>query len=161
LQARKQLAVLSTYAAMLGPSLCVLGRYDEAEPWAQLARNLGDEKDVLTQALWRQVQALVLAARDEHGEAERLGREAVAATEQTDSLNTQGDALCDLAEVLERAGRAQEAAAVLEQALDRYERKRNPAMAARVRQRLRPDSDASSLSAQPRGVEARRRAQRG
>jgi tetratricopeptide (TPR) repeat protein len=136
LQARKQFAVLSTYAPMLGRTLSRLGRYDEAEEWVQLGRELGDETDVLTQALWRQAQALVLSSRAEYDEAIRLAREAVAAAEQTDSLNTQGDALCDLAEVLERAGQAQEAAAVLDIAVERYERKRNWAMATRVREKL-------------------------
>jgi len=140
LQERKQHALLSSYAPMLGRLLCVLGRHDEAEPWAKLGRDLGDEKDILTQALWRQAQARVLAWRQEHEEAERLAREAVAIAEQTDSLNTQGDALSDLAEVLERAGRAQEATAVLEEALERYERKRNLAMAAQIRDRLRAGS---------------------
>jgi thioredoxin-like negative regulator of GroEL len=60
----------------------------------------------------------------------------VAITEGTDNLSNQGDALCDLAEVLEAAGRTDEAAAALEQALDRHERKRNLAMAAQVRKRL-------------------------
>ena len=40
--------------------------------------------------------------RGEHAEAERLAREAVAIAERTDALNCQGDALCDLAEVLAR-----------------------------------------------------------
>jgi hypothetical protein len=48
----------------------------------------------------------------------------------------QGDVLCDLAEILAGAGRTDEAAAALEQALDRYERKRDLAMAAQVRERL-------------------------
>ena len=51
-------------------------------------------------------------------------------------LNYQGDALCDLAEVLAAAGRTDEAAEALEQALERYERKKNLAMVAQVRPRL-------------------------
>ena len=56
--------------------------------------------------------------------------------EPTDALNIQGDALCDLAEVLHSAGRSDEAAATLAQALERYERKNNLAMATQVRDRL-------------------------
>jgi tetratricopeptide (TPR) repeat protein len=82
------------------------------------------------------VQARVHAHRDEHAEAERLAREAVAITERTDALNFQGDALCDLAEVLAAAGRSDEAAESLEQALERYERKKNLAMLAQVRPQL-------------------------
>jgi hypothetical protein len=51
-------------------------------------------------------------------------------------LNFQGEALCDLADVLEAAGRGEEAAGVLAEALDRYERKKNIPMARRVRDRL-------------------------
>ena len=128
--------MLSTYAPQLGRSLCALGRYDEAEPLAQLGRELGDEQDVVTQMLWRQVQALVHAYRGEHAEAERLAREAVTIAERTDGLNYQGDAFCDLAEVLAAAGRTDEAAEALEQALDRYERKKNLAMVAQVQPKL-------------------------
>ena len=85
---------------------------------------------------WRQVQALVLAHRGEHAEAERLAREAVAGIEQTDSLTFQGDAWYDLAEVLAAAGRDEEAAAALAEALDRYERKQNIPLARQVRERL-------------------------
>jgi hypothetical protein len=86
--------------------------------------------------LWRQVQALVLAHRSEHAEAERLAREAVEIGEQTDALNWQGDAPCDLAQVLEASGRPGEAAEALERALDRYQRKQNVAMVAQVQPRL-------------------------
>jgi class 3 adenylate cyclase len=128
--------LLSTYAPELGRSLCALGRYDEAEPLAQLGRQLGGEQDFVTQMLWRQVQARVHAHRGERAEAELLAGEAVEIGERTDNLNRLGDALCDLAEVLAAAGRSDEAADALEQALERYERKRNLAMVAQVRPRL-------------------------
>jgi tetratricopeptide (TPR) repeat protein len=136
LEALHRLNNLSTYAPMLGRSLCALGRYDEAEPLARQGRELGHEQDRATQMLWRQVQALVDADRGEHAEAEQLAREAIAIIERTDGLTFQGDALSDLAEVLTAGGRSDEAAAALEQALDRYERKRNLVLARRTRARL-------------------------
>jgi tetratricopeptide (TPR) repeat protein len=129
-------AVLSTYTSRLGRSLCALGRYDEAEAWAKRGHELCDEWDVATQAWWRQALALVHAHRGQHAEAEALAREAVAIVEPTDALNFQGDALCDLAEVLAAAGRTDAAAAALEQALERYERKKNLAMVEQVRPKL-------------------------
>jgi len=86
--------------------------------------------------LWRQVQALVRADRGEHGEADSLAREAVAIADRTDALNSQADAYCDLSEVLAAAGRAHEAVAALEQALERYARKKNLAMVAQVKPKL-------------------------
>jgi class 3 adenylate cyclase len=136
LERQNSRARLSTFAPMLGRSLCALGRFGDAEPLAQLGRELGDEQDFATQMLWRQVQALVQAHRGDHGRAEKLAREAVAIGERTDALNRQGDALCDLAEVLVAAGRTEEAAAALERALERYEQKKNLAMVAEVRPRL-------------------------
>ena len=136
LEQRGHPALLSTYAPKLGRSLCELGRYDEAEPLAELGRELGDERDYVTQMYWRQVKALVLAHRGEHREAERLARESVQVTEGTDGLNDQGDAYYYLARVLAEAGRSDDAAEALEQALDRYERKKNLAMVAQVKPKL-------------------------
>ena len=51
-------------------------------------------------------------------------------------IRSGGYALFDLAEVMERAGRREEATAAREAALDRYKRKRNLAMVAQVRQRM-------------------------
>jgi hypothetical protein len=48
----------------------------------------------------------------------------------------QGDVYADHAEVLSLAGRRKEAAAALEQALERYERKGNLVSAQRARMRL-------------------------
>jgi class 3 adenylate cyclase/tetratricopeptide (TPR) repeat protein len=136
LEAREQRTYLSTFAPRLGRSLCALGRYEEAEPLARLGRELGDEQDLATQVLWRQVHARVDAARGDHVEAERLAWEAVAIGDRTDWLNEQGNSLCDLADVLAAAARRGEALVALEQALERYERKKNLAMVAQVRPRL-------------------------
>ncbi len=135
LEARDQRGVLSTYAPTLGRSLCKLGRHDEAEPLAQLGHELADEQDLSSQILWRQVQALVDASRGKHTQAERLARQAVTLSERTDQLNVQGDALCDLGEVLQAAGRGKEAEAAFGESLERFERKHNLAQATQVRER--------------------------
>ena len=137
LEARGQRGYLAAFAPLLGRSLCVVGRYDEAEPLAQLARELaGDENDPSGQMPWRQVLALVEAHRGNYAEAERLAREAAAIADSTDGLNMQGDALCDLGEVLHAAGRADEADAAFAQALERFESKENFAKVAQARDRL-------------------------
>jgi class 3 adenylate cyclase/tetratricopeptide (TPR) repeat protein len=136
LEERDQPGLLSTFAPTLGRQLIALGRFEEAEALAARGRELGQEDDMSTQALWRQVQALVHAHRGEHEQAARLGREAVAITEQTDGLNFQGDALCDLADVLHAAGRKEEAADALAAALERYPRKENIPMTRQTRTRL-------------------------
>jgi hypothetical protein len=131
-----QRSLLSTYAPRLGHVLCSLGEHAEADALADQGRELGDPQDAVTQMLWRQVKALVLAQRGEHREAERLAREAVAIADTTDGLAYQGDTRADLADVLLATGRIDEAAAVLGEALDRYERKKNLPLARLVRERL-------------------------
>ena len=134
---RREWGSLSTVAGQLAQALYGLDRLDEAEAEAARSAELGASDDVITQMLWRQVKAKVLARRGEHAEAERLGREAVALGEETDVLVAQGRAWADLAEVLALAGKDDEAAEALEQALDRYERKGNVVSAERIRARLR------------------------
>ena len=136
LEERGQRSFLSTFAPMLGRWLCALGRYEEANPLAEVGRDLGHQDDLVTQTIWRQNRALVDASRGEVRAAEALAREAIEIAERTDALNFQGDAFCDLAEVLRLAGRAEEATSALEQALERYERKKNSAMVAQVRPKL-------------------------
>ena len=136
LDEREQLGLLGTYVSLLGRELCALGRFDEAESFARRGRELAGD-DLIDGSFWRQVQARVLAHHGEHAEADRVAREAVAGVEQTDCLTFQGDAWCDLAEVLAAAGREEEAAAALAEALDRYERKQNLPLARQVRERLR------------------------
>ena len=126
----------STAAGKLAQALYALDRLDEADAWAGRAAKLGASDDALTQMLWRQVRAKVLARRGEHAEAERLAREAVAIGEETDMLDAQGDASADLAEVLSLADRPKEAAEALEQALVRYKSKGNLVSTQRAEMRL-------------------------
>jgi class 3 adenylate cyclase/tetratricopeptide (TPR) repeat protein len=127
---------LSAYAPRLGRILCALGRYDEAEPLAQKGRELSELDDVGSQVMWRQTGALVHASRAQYAEAERLAREAVEWAGRSDSPFLQGDALVDLGQVLEAAGRREEAIAAWQEALDRYERKEIIPLARRARERL-------------------------
>jgi class 3 adenylate cyclase/tetratricopeptide (TPR) repeat protein len=136
LEASGNFAELSTYAPARGRALCALGRFEEAEPLAIQGRDLGADDDLTTQVLWREVAARVKANRGDHAEAETLAREAIEIAAQTDCPGLQGDVRCDLAEVLEAAGRRDEAVAAWREALDRYERKEMIPLARRVRERL-------------------------
>jgi hypothetical protein len=136
-----QEAELSTYAPQLARSLCELGRYELAEPLAQLGHDLADERDLTAQAWWRLAQARIHAYRDEQSEAERLVREAVAILGQTDALNMQGDAYTDLADVLSQGGDSREAQAALAKAMVCYQRKKNLTRVAQVRPRLEALAD--------------------
>jgi class 3 adenylate cyclase/tetratricopeptide (TPR) repeat protein len=120
----------------LAASLYDLERLDEADEWTRAAEASAPSDDVSSQMLWRQVRARILARRGEHGEAERLAREAVSVARETDMLNFQGNALADLGEVYVLAGRPEEAREQLGQALALYEQKGNIVAAARARRRL-------------------------
>jgi ATP/maltotriose-dependent transcriptional regulator MalT len=129
-------SMLSTLMGLRAQALYALGRLAEADASAGRAADLGASDDAYTQMLWRQVRAKLLANRGEHGEAERLAREAVAIGDQTSMLEAQATAHADLAEVLLLAGRDVEATAELEQSLVRHERKGNHVMARRTKSRL-------------------------
>jgi tetratricopeptide (TPR) repeat protein len=125
-------------------ALYALDRLDEADAWAGRAAELGTSDDTWKEMLWRQVKAKVLARRGEHAEAERLAGEAVAICDGTEMLNAQGDVYADLGEVLVLAGKPDDAAAALEQAHERYERKGNIVSATRVQARLEQLGEAAS-----------------
>jgi class 3 adenylate cyclase len=129
-------APLAAYAGLQGRELCSLDRFDEADALSAQARDHAHKDDLVTQAFWRQVAALVQAHRGDHPEAERLAREAVAYARDTDSPRVQGDALADLADVLASAGRNAEATAALQEALELYESKQVIPLARRTRERL-------------------------
>ena len=127
---------LSTRAGLLAHALCAQGRYEEAGPFIEVAVEAGSEDDQSTQALWRSARAKVVAQKGDVDEALRLAKEAVAIVAPTDWLNTRGDALLDLAEVLELAERPDEAAPVLAEALHLYQQKGNIVAAEKAEQLL-------------------------
>ena len=130
---------------LLGRSLCALGR-QKAEPFAQLGLELGTD-DIVTQALWRQLESVVLTSRGESVAAQSLEREAVELTDRTDCLNLQGDALCEFAEGVAAAGATRRTRAALEQALDRYEPRRISQCSRRLTEARGPAREESDLRA--------------
>jgi predicted ATPase/class 3 adenylate cyclase len=115
----------STIAALLAHALCALGDYDEAEHFSRSSEAAATAEDVVSQVLWRSARAKVLARRGEPEVAEATAREALTLAARTDLVNTQADALLDLAEVLTLAGRGDEARAAAGEAAGLYEQKGN------------------------------------
>jgi len=124
---------LSTTAAVLAEVLWRQGKHEEAERYALHSDRLAAPDDWMSQWQWRAAQAKVLADRDEPSEAETLAREAVSVIDQTDYIKSRGDARMSLAYVLRRAGRAQDAATVLREALELFERKGDIADSSKAR----------------------------
>ncbi len=118
--------------AYLASVIFAQGRVGEAEAWVVRARALSLEDDANSLIGCRQVEALILAARERHDEAERLAREAVALTDP-ENLAHRPFALLDLAEVLRLGGNPSDAAAQATDALALLEQKGNLAGASQAR----------------------------
>jgi len=129
---------LGTRLGCLADAIYAQGRYTEAEAMSVRAEELVglDPSDSDAQFRWRAVRAKVLAQRGEYIAAETMAREAVALIEHTDCLNDKGGTQLDLAEVLQRAGRTEEARAALQEALQLFEAKENVVAARKARARL-------------------------
>jgi class 3 adenylate cyclase/tetratricopeptide (TPR) repeat protein len=126
----------SSTVGQLAEALVRQGRDEEAEAAAQRARELAAPDDFDPLFRWRVVQARVLAHRGELTEAEHLAREAVEIVDRTDWYVQRGEARAVLAEVLELAGRPEEARRANEQAVEYFELKGSVADAERIRRRL-------------------------
>jgi len=129
-------SLLSTTAAYLARAILTQGRDEEAGRYAARSDELAGAGDVSTQAMWRGVQARVLARSGRIEDAERLARAAVALLEASDFVNQRGEAQLDLATVLEYDGRRDAAGAALCASLRHFEQKGNTVAAAHVRDRL-------------------------
>jgi len=123
----------STAAALLAVALVRRGRHDEALRNADLAAAWAAPDDIASQVHQFAARAHVLASRGDFERAEAAAREAVRFSQRSDDISQRGDALADLAAVLDRAGRAGEAAAALRDAIALYERKGNIVCASRAR----------------------------
>jgi class 3 adenylate cyclase/tetratricopeptide (TPR) repeat protein len=121
--------------ASIGPwlvdALFVQGRDDEAlkltDRWAPERLTVPEDAD--GQISWRRVRAKLLARRGDVGEAERLAREATSIAARTDLLDPHAYAYADLATVLRLAGRPEESATAVREAIRLYEKKGNIAAA--------------------------------
>lgn len=128
--------LLATTAAMLAQAVLVQDRLDEAEQLAQVSKRGAPPDDIVTQVIWRGVQARILAARGHAQAAAELAEEAVALIARTDLVTHHGDALADLAEVLRLGGRAEDAYQAVREALCLYDDKGNAVAARRLRKRF-------------------------
>jgi class 3 adenylate cyclase/tetratricopeptide (TPR) repeat protein len=124
---------LAITAGWLAHCLYALGRYDEAEEFAGVCEKAAARSWVAAQVLWRGARATLLARSGNVESSEALAREAVKLALRTDRVDTQTDALMDLAEVLRVSGREDEAAPIVADALRRYELKEVHPAAARAR----------------------------
>ena len=95
----------------------------DAARYIELARELADEEDSYSQALWRIARAKLLARTGEPVEAERSAREAVELVDETGDLDFRGDLHADLGLVLARIGQVDAAKAELLVAARLYEEK--------------------------------------
>ena len=138
--------LLSMVFAELARAVYAQERYEEAERLTEESERLAGTADVRSQISFRAVRGKVLARRREFWLAEAYAREALRLVEQTDDINSQGRALMDLAEVLQLAGRSDDAGRVLERALELFERKGNVVSAEKARALLaRPRPTAAAV----------------
>jgi class 3 adenylate cyclase/tetratricopeptide (TPR) repeat protein len=114
---------LSTMVGRWAEALCCQGRWQEADEAAQRVAELAQEDDFEPLFRWRSLRARFLAHRGEFEEAERLAREAVEIVESTDWYLQRAEAVQALGEVLELAGRTEEARATYERAVELFARK--------------------------------------
>jgi DNA-binding SARP family transcriptional activator/tetratricopeptide (TPR) repeat protein len=134
LQATGQTSVLATWAAELAGALYEQGQFEEASEWVDTARaNAGDD-DLDAHLARRPVEARLHLVHGRLDMAEQVARAGVELAASTDALNHHADALVALAQVLERRGSEVEAAGLVDEALDLYDRKGNTVAAARLRE---------------------------
>lgn len=109
---------------------------DEAEHWVALSESIAAPDDVVTQGALCAAKARLAARRGSVADAERLARESVVIAERTEYGVLHRMAFEALAEVLETAGRFDEAAHVVEANLAELEARRDVVMTDRERGHL-------------------------
>jgi len=129
------LSVSAAFWAFQARELCYLGRLDEAESWLRKLQDVPPRATV--RAMAPAAEALLLAERGDLEQAAELAWTAVTRAEtETDNIWLQGFTNEDLASILERAGRTDEARERLERALAIWERKGCLPCAARARAQI-------------------------
>jgi ATP/maltotriose-dependent transcriptional regulator MalT len=126
---------------MLAQAVHAQGQLEEAEKLCRVSERGASADDIVTQVIWRGVQAQVLAARGSARAAEDLARDAVGMIARTDLLTHHGDALLDLAEVLRLCDRPEDSYQAAQAALLLYAGKGNVVAVSRVRSRFVTTTD--------------------
>ena len=127
--------VMASWRSMLARDLFYLGRFDEVEPLLDAARIAGWHP--VERTFVPAVEALLLSRSGAHDQAAERARAAVATAEtETDNVWLQGWSNEDIALVLKRAGRVDEAGEALKRALTVWERKRCLPYVRRVREHI-------------------------
>ena len=127
-------AIAASYELPLARDLCYLRRYEEVEPLLHQARSV--PQGPALRAMGSGVEALTLAARGRLVKAEASARTGIAAADEMDNLWLEAWAHEDLATVLGRAGRIDEAREELERAVAIWERKGCLPCAQRIRDQI-------------------------
>jgi tetratricopeptide (TPR) repeat protein len=128
-------SVAAAFQAFQARDLCYLGRLEEAESWLRQAQAVPPRASVRVMA--PSAESLLRAGCGELKQAEALARTAVARAEtETDNIWFQAWTCEDLATVLERTGRIDEAREELERALAIWERKGCLPCADRIRAQI-------------------------
>jgi tetratricopeptide (TPR) repeat protein len=129
--------LLATTNAMLAQAVYAQGRFQEAGDLCRAAAEAGAPEDIVTQVVWRGVEARLLAREGQAERAEALAREGVALVEATDLLSHFGDAMLDLADVLRAGSSTDGYHGAARTALSLYEQKGNAVGVARARALLK------------------------
>jgi tetratricopeptide (TPR) repeat protein len=136
MQTMGERARVSSMAALLAGALLDQGRFDEAGEYIEVARDALSQHDLTGEAAVKMSMARLQAHRGDLHEAVRLAAEAIALMDETDEAFNRPDLLMSQAEVLELAGRLEDAKAVLSKAADVAARKGALVDERRARERL-------------------------
>jgi class 3 adenylate cyclase/tetratricopeptide (TPR) repeat protein len=128
--------VRATLTAVLAGALARSGADGQAEALTETSRSLASHDDLDAQGRWRAELARIRSRAGDHAGAEAIAREAVDVLRPTDLVPLQAGAQDALAAVLAAAGRQDEAAVALREAIALHERKGNVVSAARSRSAL-------------------------
>ena len=126
----------STISAYLAEVLWLGGDADGALQFSEVAEEIGDAEDILTQVPLRSVRARVLASRGDVEGARRLAMEAVELAASTPQPHLKAKALENLGDALAAVGDIESSRPPLQEALTLYEQKGDVVSAARVRKRI-------------------------
>ena len=126
----------STMAALLADALLALRRFDEAEHFARVSERDAASDDLASQMLFRSVLARVFAERGEAKAARSMAVSAVSVASTTDNHESHANVLMNVAAAYRALGDAEQAARLVNEALQLYEAKGNVVSAERARQTL-------------------------